>query len=44
VANSPADGDDLYLKINRNTADTFGEDAYILGLSVAFSLDAAVAA
>jgi len=44
IANSPADGDAIYLKINRNTADTFDQDAHLLGVSVAFELDAAVAA
>ena len=44
IANSPADGDALYLKVLRNTADTFTEDAHLLGVSVAFGLDAAVAA
>jgi len=47
IANTPADGDAIYLKVRRNGvsgSDTFTQGAHLLGISVEFSLDAAVAA
>jgi len=47
IANSPADGDAIYLRVSRdggNASDTFDQSVHLLGISVAFNTNAAVAA
>ena len=43
VANNPADGDVIFIKVSRNSVDTFFNDAVLLGISLAFETDAATA-